>query len=69
MKNQWWAYLHENSSIQVKRWFGDRKDFEDDCENNPFVIKVITPFEADSRDEAIRIATEKLDDLYRDEIR
>ncbi len=68
MKNQWWAYLHQNQAIIVKRWYGDVKDYTLDCENNPFVIKVIPPFEADTRDEAISIATEKLDDLYRAEI-
>ena len=59
-KTMWWGYLHQNGSIQVKRWFGDRKDYTEDCEGNDFVQQVVPPFEADSRDQALRIIGEKL---------
>ncbi len=48
----WWAYIHKNQTVQLKRWFGDDKDWKDDCENNPFVLKVIPPFTASTREEA-----------------
>jgi len=51
-KLYWWGYLHENGSVQVKRWFGDHADYTSDCQGNPFVIRVVRPFVADSRDEA-----------------
>lgn len=51
-KIMWWGYLHSNRTIQVKRWFGDHKDYTDDCENNPFVLQVVKPFEAATREEA-----------------
>lgn len=51
----WWGYLHENGTVQVKRWFGDHKDYTDDCEGNPFVQQVVRPFEAASYEEAFRI--------------
>ena len=50
--NMWWGYLHQNGSVQVKRWFGDRKDYTDDCDGNEFVLKVVPPFSAESREEA-----------------
>ena len=54
-KAMWWGYLHSNGTIQVKRWFGDVKDYTDDCYGNPFVKQVIEPFEADSREEALEV--------------
>jgi hypothetical protein len=51
-KLMWWGYQHQNGSVQVKRWFGDHKDYTDDCEGNPFVRRVIPPFEAETRIEA-----------------
>jgi hypothetical protein len=59
----WWGYLHSNGNIQVKRWFGDHKDYTDDCEGNPFVSVVITPFYANNRDEAIAHITKKLNEF------
>lgn len=56
----WWGYLHSNGSVQVKRWFGDHKDYTEDCEGNPFVIQVVTPFTANNRDEAIEYIINKL---------
>ena len=56
----WWGYLHQNNTIQVKRWFGDHKDYTDDCYGNPFVQKVVPPFEANSREDALKILTQRL---------
>ena len=56
----WWGYLHQNGTIQVKRWFGDHKDYTDDCEGNDFVTEVVRPFAADTREEAIAILRERL---------
>ena len=60
MKNKWWGYLHSNGTIQVKRWFGDKKDYTDDCAGNPFVLSIVLPFEAETREEALKIIEEKL---------
>lgn len=56
----WWGYLHQNGSIQVKRWFGDHADYTDDCYGNDFVQKVVRPFAASSREEAVEIITQRL---------
>jgi hypothetical protein len=53
----WWGYLHANGTIQVKRWFGDHKDYTQDCEGNDFVQRVVPPFPADTREKAIEIIT------------
>ena len=55
-KLMWWAYLHQNGTIQLKRWFGDHGDYTTDCDGNPFVQKVVKPFEASSREDAYAIA-------------
>ena len=59
-KLMWWAYEHANGTIQLKRWLGDHKDYTDDCIGNPFVKKVVKPFHADNREEAMRMAEEKI---------
>ena len=56
----WWGYLHSNGIIQVKRWFGDHKDYTEDCDGNPFVLQVVQPFEAASRDEALKILKQQI---------
>ena len=56
----WWAYLHENNTIQLKRWFGDHADYIDDCNGNPFVRRVFPPFEAETREEALQIVMKQL---------
>ena len=48
----WWGYLHQNGTIQVKRWWGDRKDYTEDCVGNDFVVEVVEPFAALTRQEA-----------------
>ena len=60
-KLMWWGYLHSNGEIQVKRWFGDHKDYTDDCENNDFVVEVVRPFEAQSREEALEFIKRRLE--------
>jgi hypothetical protein len=56
----WWGYLHQNGTIQVKRWFGDHKEYTEDCYGNEFVQQVVTPFPANTREEAIKILTNRL---------
>ena len=56
----WWGYLHQNGQPQLKRWFGDVKDYTEDCEGNDFVQLVVRPFEAETRQEAGRILEERL---------
>lgn len=57
-KNQWWGYLHTSGTIQVKRYFG-KMDIAEAIES-PFCAEVFMPFEADGRDEAIKIITERI---------
>lgn len=59
-KIYFWGYLHQNGTIQVKRWFGDHKDYTDDCEGNDFVQQVVRPFAADSHEKAVEIITHRL---------
>jgi len=59
-KIEWWGYLHSNGTIQTKRWFGDHRDYTEDCENNPFVQAVCPPFSADTPEEARKIITKRL---------
>lgn len=51
----WWGYLHVDGNIQVKRYFGDWSDILKDVEYSDFVVGVFEPFEAESREEAVRI--------------
>ena len=51
--NKWWGYLHTNGSIQVKRYF-DRRDLEE-AEESPFVSSYCPPFDAENREEALKI--------------
>jgi hypothetical protein len=54
----WWAYLHTNGEILVKRYF-DRRDFED-ANESPFVVRYTSVIEADTREEVLKIATNRL---------
>lgn len=56
-KIMWWGYLHSNGEVQCKRWFGDHKDYTEDCEGNDFVVRVVGPFEAGSRFDAVEKLT------------
>lgn len=52
MMDRWWGYIHENGSIQVKRFFS--KEDLDDARSSPFVKKVFESFDADGREDAIQ---------------
>ncbi len=56
----WWGYLHQNGSIHAKRWFGDHKDYTEDCDDNDFVSAVVKPFCAATREEAIEIIRKEI---------
>lgn len=62
----WWGYLHSNGTIQVKRWFGDHKDYTDDCQDNPFVLEVVRPFRAANQTEAYTHISEQIFKSYDD---
>jgi hypothetical protein len=56
----WWGYLHSNGTVQVKRWFGDHKDYTEDCEGNDFVQRVVKPFHAETREKAEEVIVAQL---------
>jgi hypothetical protein len=58
-KLYWWAYLHINGGVQVKRYL-DQQDF-DDAEESPFVLSFVGPFLAADRDEAMAQAIKFFD--------
>lgn len=53
MKNQWWGYKHTNGSLQAKRYFSSEDTSE--ARESPFCEKVVGPFEAEGREEALQI--------------
>lgn len=55
---KWWAYLHVNGSVHVKRYFDDQ-DIRD-AWASPFVQRVTYTYEANDREQAIKLAHEKL---------
>jgi hypothetical protein len=57
MKQKWWGYKHINGSIHAKP-FWEQADL-DDAYESPFCIQVVEPFMANSRDEALKIVSEK----------
>lgn len=59
-KIMWWGYLHQNGGVQLKRWFGDVKDYTEDCEGNEFVQRVVEPFPAETHEEAMAFLCQKL---------
>jgi hypothetical protein len=59
-KIMFWGYFHSIGTIQVKRWFGDHKDYTEDCIDNPFCLKVVKPFEAKNSEEAYMIIEREL---------
>lgn len=62
MKNEnkirWWAYLHTNGEIIVKRYFDE--DAFSDADESPFVEARTCAYAAYSREEALKIAMELL---------
>ena len=57
-KLQWYGYRHINGSIHVKRFFSI-EDYKE-AASSDFVEYMSSVFLADDRDEAIRIASDKL---------
>jgi hypothetical protein len=55
-----WAYLHDNGKVIVKPWFGDHKDYTDDCIGNSFVRVVVEPFQSEDFDSAIDYAKQQI---------
>ena len=62
MKNLWWGYLHTEGTIQAKRFFSDL-DLQE-AQESPFVQEYYGPFEAEGREEALKI----LQDYFKAEI-
>jgi hypothetical protein len=66
--NLWWGYLHKSGKIQVKVLFNpglkqdDREYAIEEMEQGNDNIQAVTPcsFEAENREEAIRIASRLL---------
>jgi hypothetical protein len=56
---EWYAYIHENGTLHVRRFFGDYGDIEE-AEESPFLKEVCGPFEAMTREEALAIAQIKM---------
>ena len=55
---RWWAYLHTNGHVQLKRYLSEEDLLEAD--ESPFVQERTESFEANNREEAEVIAKEKL---------
>lgn len=56
-KRQWWGYLHTSGTIQAKPYF-EPLDIQE-ARQSPFCDKVVGPFEASDRDEALEIVKQK----------
>lgn len=61
-KFEWWGYIHENNTIQVKRYW-DKQDLQDARESD-FVQRVFGPFLVSGKEEAI----EKIKEIIEEEI-
>ena len=48
----WWGYIHQDGSVQVKRWFGDQRDI-DEARESDFVETTYGPFKAANRSAAL----------------
>lgn len=49
----WWGYLHTSGTLQAKPYFGPL-DIQE-ANESPFCKKVVGPFNANGRDEALLI--------------
>jgi hypothetical protein len=49
---KWWGYIHENGTVQVKRFFSPLDIM--DAEESPFCKEVFGPFEATGREDAVK---------------
>ena len=47
---KWWAYIHSNGTLQIKRYF-DEQDI-DEAHESPFVKKILPIVDVESREEA-----------------
>lgn len=52
-KTWWWGYKHVNDILQAKRYYGP--DDLAEAKQSEFVVKVVGPFPAQDRKEAIQI--------------
>jgi len=57
--HQWWAYMHSNGSVQVKRFFCQQDIAE--ANKSPFCQKVVGPYDAVGYDNAVEMAHHKLE--------
>ena len=55
---QWWGYLHNQGTIQAKKFFSYKELLE--AQSSPFVKEVFSPFFAKNREEAVNKIKEKL---------
>lgn len=53
----WWGYKHVSGTLHAKRYFGHEDIVE--ARNSSFCEKIISPFHADTREEALVIIKEK----------
>lgn len=53
----WWGYKHTSGTIQAKRYF-EPLDIQE-AEESPFCAQVVGPFEANGRDEALKIVEDR----------
>lgn len=61
IKFRWWGYLHTAGTIQAKRYFSELDIKE--AKESPFVQRIIYPFFAEDREDAIEIIKEELKKL------
>ena len=59
----WWGYRHVNGAYLVKRYFDD-KDI-DEAISSDFCYAVAGPFEAQNRNEALKIVEEKIENRFK----
>jgi hypothetical protein len=52
VENLWWGYIHVRGTVQAKRYY-DPLDLQE-ARESPFCQKVIGPFEAENREQALK---------------
>jgi hypothetical protein len=60
----WWGYLHTSGTLQAKPYF-EPLDIQE-AQESPFCEKVVGPFQAYGRDEALLIVESLLNDKTQD---
>jgi hypothetical protein len=63
-KRQWWGYVHTSGTLQAKPYF-EPLDIQE-ARQSPFCKKVVGPFEASGRDEALLIVETLVSDNITD---